>query len=112
MSHGDPEDYFHTYPKEELPALDKSAACQVLLPSFRYPLISRYPDMNVQVIGNVVPQYEQQAELSANKQVYKVVSIGRLVKNHKRPHLLIEAFAHIAHDFPDWQVEIWGGRGF
>ena len=25
MSHGDPEDYFHTYPKEQLPALEKSA---------------------------------------------------------------------------------------
>ena len=34
MSHGDPEDYFHTYPTAELPSLSLSAVCQVLLPSF------------------------------------------------------------------------------
>ena len=34
MSHGDPEDYFHIYPVKEIPALEKSAVCQVLMPSF------------------------------------------------------------------------------
>ena len=34
MSHGDPEDYFHTYPVEEVEAVAKSTVNQVLLPSF------------------------------------------------------------------------------
>ena len=109
MSHGDPEDIFHTYPQEEIPALGKSAACQVLLPSFVEAIKKRFPNMKTVAIGNVVPQYEEEADLGCEKEQYKIVFIGRLVKNHKRPHLLIEAFAKLADDFPDWIVEIWGG---
>lgn len=109
MSHGDPEDIFHTYPQEEIPALGKSAACQVLMPSFAAAIIKRYPQMKTVVIGNVVPQYEEMADLARQKKQYRIIFIGRLVKNHKRPHLLIEAFAKLAGSFPDWIVEIWGG---
>lgn len=109
MSHGDPEDIFHTYPQEEIPALGKSAACQVLLPSFVEAIKKRFPNMKTVAIGNVVPQYEEEADLGCEKEQYKIIFIGRLVKNHKRPHLLIEAFAKLADDFPDWIVEIWGG---
>ena len=110
MSHGDPEDYFHTYDPAELPALEQCAACQVLLPSFKEHLRQHCPRACVEVIGNVVPHYAQQAELAAAKNVYKIIFVGRLVKNHKRPHLLIEAFGRIAHEFPDWQVERWGAE--
>jgi len=109
MSHGDPEDIFHTYPQEEIPALGKSTACQVLLPSFVEAIKKRFPNMKTVAIGNVVPQYEEEADLGCEKEQYKIIFIGRLVKNHKRPHLLIEAFAKLADDFPDWIVEIWGG---
>lgn len=109
MSHGDPEDIFHTYPQEEIPALGKSTACQVLLPSFVEAIKKRFPNMKTVAIGNVVPQYEEAADLGCEKEQYKIIFIGRLVKNHKRPHLLIEAFAKLADDFPDWIVEIWGG---
>lgn len=109
MSHGDPEDVFHTYPQEEIPALGKSAACQVLLPSFVEAIKMRFPNMKTVAIGNVVPQYEEAADLGCEKEQYKIIFIGRLVKNHKRPHLLLEAFAKLADDFPDWIVEIWGG---
>ena len=110
MSHGDPEDYFHTYPLKELPALEKSAVCQVLLPSFAENLKRHLPNLNTIVIGNAVPQYEQSAKLGAKKDNYIVITIGRLVKNHKRPHLLIEAFRSIAEKFPNWQLEIWGAK--
>ena len=36
--------------------------------------------------------------------------MGRLSKNHKRPHLLIEAFAGLADEFPNWNVELWGAE--
>ncbi len=108
MSHGDPEDYFHTYPKVEIEALDKSCICQVLLPSFAQSIERRYPYLRVEVIGNVVPQYKDVADLAREKKTYKIIFIGRLVKNHKRPHLLLQAFARIAKDFPEWEVELWG----
>lgn len=110
MSHGDPEDYFHIYPKEEIPALEKSAVCQVLLPSFAQHILTHLPNARTVVIGNAIPQYEEQADLMAEKEQYKILFLGRLSKNHKRPHLLIEAFAKIADKFPHWIVELWGAE--
>lgn len=111
MSHGSPEDYFHTYPVDELPAIEHSTAHQVLVPSFVKPLTNRYPHLRVKVIGNVVPQYEMPVDLSVAKERYKIIFIGRMVKNHKRPHLLIDAFIELAAEFPQWNVELWGGGG-
>jgi len=110
MSHGDPEDYFHIYPKREIPAVEKSAVCQVLLPSFVTHIKNRFPETKVVVIGNVVPQYAKSVDLRIEKDTYKIIFIGRLVKNHKRPHLLIRAFAKLSKNFPDWEVEIWGAE--
>lgn len=109
MSHGDTADYFQTCPKEELPALEKSAVVQVLVPSFEQPIKEHLPKVKTVVIGNAIPQYEEQADLSIEKDTYKIVFTGRLAKGHKRPHLLIEAFAGLAKDFPNWTVELWGG---
>ena len=108
MSHGDPEDYFHIYPEKEIPSLEKSAVCQVLLPSFAQHIHNHLPRAKTVVIGNAIPQYEEQADLAGPKDRYTIVSVGRLTKNHKRPHLLIEAFAGLADKYPDWQVELWG----
>ena len=108
MSHGPTSDYFTIYPKDELPALEKSAVCQVLLPSFERPLKEHLKNVKTVVIGNAIPQYEEQADLAAKKDNYKIIFVGRLAKGHKRPHLLIEAFAGLAKDFPNWTVELWG----
>lgn len=108
MSHGDTADYFQTCPKEELPALEKSAVVQVLVPSFERPIKEHLPKVKTVVIGNAIPQYEESADLVTEKDTYKIVFTGRLAKGHKRPHLLIEAFAGLAKDFPNWTVELWG----
>lgn len=108
MSHGDPEDYFHTYPKAEIPSLVKSAVCQVLLPSFAQHIHNHLPEARTVVIGNSIPQYKEQADLQTQKEQYTIVFVGRLTKNHKRPHLLIEAFGKLAVKYPDWCLELWG----
>ena len=108
MSHGDPEDYFHIYPVAEIPALEKSAVCQVLLPSFAQHIHNHLPNAKTVVIGNAVPQYKEQADLQTVKEHYTIVFVGRLTKNHKRPHLLVKAFSLLAEEYPDWQVELWG----
>ena len=110
MSHGDPTDLFKTHPKSELPALERCAVFQVLLPGFAERLKEYIPFVRVEVIGNVVPQYEEQADLLREKETYKIVFVGRMVRNHKRPHLLIEAFIKIASAFPNWILELWGAE--
>lgn len=108
MNHGTTDDMFRSYPPEEISALGKSAACQVLLPPWVEPIKKRFPKLKCVVIGNVVPQYKEEPELVSAKEQYKIIYIGRLVKKIKRPHLLIEAFSKLADDFPHWIVEIWG----
>ena len=110
MSHGDPVDLFQTHPKEELPALERCAVFQVLLPGYAERLKNYIPHVRIVSIGNVVPQYEEQADLMCEKETYKIVFVGRMVRNHKRPHLLIEAFCKIAAEFPDWTLELWGAE--
>lgn len=108
MSHGDPEDYFHTYPLEEIPAVEKSTINQVLMPSFEEHIKKHLPNAKTITIGNAIPQFNFSADLSADKEIYKIIFVGRLTKNHKRPHLLIEAFAKLSSKYPNWIVELWG----
>lgn len=108
MSHGDPEDYFHIYPVKEIPSLLKSAVCQVLMPSFEQHIKNHLPQAKTITIGNAIPQFDFVADLAADKKQYKIIFVGRLTKNHKRPHLLLEAFAKLADKHPEWIVELWG----
>lgn len=110
MSHGDPEDYFHIYPVKEIPSLIKSAVCQVLMPSFEKHIKNYLPDAKTVTIGNAIPQFEFSADLAADKKQYKLIFVGRLTKNHKRPHLLIQAFAKLVSKYPNWIVELWGAK--
>lgn len=110
MSHGDPEDYFHIYPVEEIPAIEQSKINQVLLPSFATHITNHLPNAKTIVIGNAIPRYEQESDLLRKKENYKIIFVARLDKNHKRPHILIEAFAPLAKQYPNWTVEIWGAE--
>ena len=109
MGHGDVADWFVNYPSRQVEAIGKSDLCQVLMPSFARVLKEQFPDLPTVVIGNVVPQYEYRAELKAEKETRRVLFLGRMVRGQKRPHLLVEAFCRIAQDFPDWELELWGG---
>ena len=108
MGHGDVADWFVNYPSAQVEAIGKCDLCQVLMPSFARVLQERFPKLSTTVIGNVVPQYEIKADLSAPKERRKVLFLGRLAKGQKRPHLLVEAFCRLARDFPDWDLELWG----
>lgn len=110
MSHGDPEDYFHFYPKAEIPAVEKCAINQVLLPSFKEHLLHHLPNAKVTVIGNAIPQYKKQVDLKSDKEIYRIGFLARLSKNHKQPHLLIEAFCKLADAFPNWELVLWGAK--
>lgn len=110
MCHGDSEDYFHTYPKEQIPAVEQTTVNQVLLPSFAEAIHKHLPRANTVVIGNAVVQHDTMVDMHVDKDRYTIISVGRLSKNHKRPHLLVEAFAKVADNFPQWNVEFWGAE--
>ncbi|MBQ7759593.1 MAG: glycosyltransferase [Acidaminococcaceae bacterium] len=78
---------------------------QVLLESYKQALINLGYN-NVVCIGNIVPQYEDGDCYGKEK---TIIHVGRLDKNHKRQHLLIEAFSKIAPQYPDWSVKFFGG---
>lgn len=78
-------------------------AVQVLLPS--YVDAAKAIHENVVVIPNGVDlskKWQAQPSKSTN-----IISIGRF-ETGKRQHLLIEAFAKIAEDFPEWTLSFWG----
>lgn len=109
MFHMDPAFIMPRMPKGELQAIEKSAAAQVLLPHDAKVVKKYCPRANIVWIPNAVPQYEEQADLSSEKKVYKIINAARLNKPQKRQHILIDAFARLAAEFPQWTVELWGG---
>ena len=107
MSHREPKDY---YDDKEKYALEKSKLYQLLEPSFEKHINKVMPKVTTTTIGNAIPQYSFKANLESDKTQYKIVFIGRLTKNHKRPHILIKAFSKVADVYPNWIVELWGQK--
>jgi len=87
-------------------SLEKSECLQVLLPSYINDLKNYLIPSRVEAIPNLVPQYDECDVL--NNRV--ILNVGRVDREAKRQHLLIEAFALVASNYPDWKVEIWGDK--
>ena len=110
---------FHTRPavllkgmsKNQIHAIERSELIQVLTPNFKKELEKVFPYTRVVCIPNVVPQREEKAYLNDLKERYQIICVGRLNKETKRQHLLIEAFSRLATDFPNWDVKLWGMGG-
>ena len=107
MSHGLPKE---TFDDKELYALENSAVFQLLSPSFEKAINKKYPKIKTIVIGNSVPQFDFSADLEREKKQYKIVYVGRLNKNTKRPHLIVQALAELKDKYPNWIVELWGEK--
>ena len=107
MSHGSQRDSFD---EKEIYALENSALYQVLLPSFEQHIKKMLPKVNVITMGNAVPAFDVCANLSEDKEQYKIIFVGRLSRGTKRPHLIIQAFTKLAKKYPNWIVELWGEK--
>lgn len=93
--------------------LAKVDVIQVLQPSFVAPFEQRFKPKRVVCIANAIAQHNdsQLAQLhsaSEDNSSGIVVYVGRVAKKGKRQHLLIEAFAQVAKNFPNWKLELWG----
>ena len=108
MLHNDPDEIFRGSPAKERKALEKSAAIQVLLPSFISKAKKYLHYDHFIAIPNAVNAPHVTADHLAKKDKYTITSVGRLTGRTKRQHLLIEAFARLSKDHPDWQVKLWG----
>lgn len=91
--------------KRRMDALESCDAITVLLPEFR----SWFPEAlqaRISVVPNPVPEVAPALIRNARRQK-SVISVGRLspVKCHD---LLISAWAHLAPEFPDWELKIFG----
>lgn len=96
---------------EEQTTLQACCCVQVLTQDAEEFIHREFPDVHTVCIPNAVVQYEKQADLLREKEAYTILHVGRLDKHTKRQHLLIEAFAAIADQFPQWNLELWGGHG-
>lgn len=92
----------------EIEGLNTSDAIHVLLPSYRRSFSSYGVHTEARYIPNAIPTCSEPADLMAERPVRRIVFTARLNREQKRQHLLIEAFAGLAGDFPGWQVELWG----
>lgn len=107
MLHSAPEVYmnrpaFSVYQN----SVNSCSAVQVLLPEFVAAARKELQDVPIVVIPNVVQQFERVSPCSAKT----IVCLARLEAG-KRPELLVEAFALLKEEFPDWVCEWWGDLG-
>ena len=91
-----------------LKSFKKVSVFQVLMPSFIDKINPIFAPKKIVAIGNPVQQYDSKDCVNLNNEHKKIIYIARIEKANKRPHLLVEAFAKIAKEFPDWKVEIYG----
>lgn len=112
MLHDAPEFGICSYAQQPLmrEALAQCTILQVLVPSAAE-VVRRRLSISTVVIPNAVPQFADDAiaDLAAEKATRTIRMISRIDKN-KQQRLLVEAFARIARQFPDWNLAIFGGH--
>lgn len=110
MMHSHPRYLCPRMPQGEIEAVKKCRVIQILLPSGLEVAKKFFPDNEIKVIGNVVNLPQKKACPGDKKEKHLISCVGSLTKN-KQQHLLCEAFAKLAADYPDWNVELWGYSG-
>lgn len=94
----------------EIACLNRTAAVHVLMPSFveQVRKFDIHPEKGIVHIPLGIPQFSENLYLREAHDVYRIIDTARLNKEQKRQHLLVEAFAPLAREFPQWQVDLWG----
>ena len=107
MMHSHPETQLPLLSKQELEAVSRCSALQILLPS-GVPVVNKLcPGLPVSVIGNAILHTTIFAQPGVKNKPHVISSVGTLNAN-KSQKLLAESFASIAKDYPDWNLELWG----
>lgn len=109
MIHSQPSVQFADIAVSEQRAVAKGAGIQILLPSGIAVTKKYFPDLPIYIIGNAVEIPAQPVDLQAQKDKYRIVSVG-VLNNNKNQKLLLEAFAELVGSFPQWEMEFWGSN--
>lgn len=109
MCHNSVEDQIASLTPLQRREADKVSIYQVLLPSFVLEA-RKYLSTKICTIPNAVPQISdsQVADLSSPKDSYTIVMLGRIEGYQKRPFITVKAFLMLAHEFPKWQLHLYG----
>lgn len=107
MLHHDFDSVINGSDHEEIQALFKSRFVQALT-QLDVKKVETYAksinkDINVVYIPNIV----NQVDMNPNRRNV-IINVGRLTKEQKQQHLLIEAFNKIKDRCSGWTVEVWG----
>lgn len=88
----------------------KANVIQVLMPSYVAETRQYLLHTPVVWIPNVVEPVcpEKQAHPGVVKDRYRIITVGRIDGLQKQTHILVEAFASLAKQYPQWDVWIWG----
>ena len=95
-------------PQAEIEAIKNSAMLQIQMPFFREQIEARCGAVPMMVIPNPVKQVLEINRGITHKNSFKIINVARFDKKQKRQNLLLEAFALVSKDFPDWTLEFWG----
>lgn len=89
---------------------EKANVIQVLMPSYVAETKQYLPHTPVVWIPNVVEPVcpEKRAQPGGIKDHYRIITVGRIDGLQKQTHILVEAFATLAQQYPQWDVWIWG----
>ena len=108
MCHGNADFIWKESTPVEKEALRKSDVFQVLMPSDKVYFEKRLPGLPIVQIPNIVPQYEE-IDMEKDHKEALITDVAR-ISEEKRQHLLIEAFAMVAGDYPSWKIELYGSE--
>lgn len=108
MFRNDPDRLYPQMTDTEIQSIESADLVQVLLPSFKNSIRRYISNPRVVCIPNIIEIPDSVADIIHHKTTYKIIDVGRVNKNQKRQDLLIKAFANLATEYPEWELEFWG----
>lgn len=95
--------------KKEKKAIESSSVVQLLTADAARKFSQEFPNVKTIKIPNAVLPCTQAAEL-LGKTKHQIVYVARFDRHVKRQHLLVDAFAKLANQFPNWHLVMYGYR--
>lgn len=108
MFRNDPDRLCPQMTDTEIQSIESADLVQVLLPSFKNSIRRYISNPRVVYIPNIIEIPDSASDIIHHKPTYKIIDVGRVNKNQKRQDLLIKAFANLATEYPEWELEFWG----
>lgn len=109
MFRNDPQQLCQQMTKLQIKSIEDAAAVQVLLPSYKSTISKYISNPNIVCIPNAIEQAGQLADIGKHPRPFTILNVARFNKKQKRQMLLVQAFALLADEYPDWRLKIWGG---